>query len=375
MRILERHLIREFLLVQGAVVALLLLIIIGGVVGNTLRDVSEGRLPLDVLPYMVLIASVRALLLLWPVALFLAFLLVLGRSQRDSELIAMQANGFSFVHLYRAIFAVAVPASIVLALLMASIPPLIDRTIEHFRILAETRSDLVGVTPGRFMMSRIGNQVFYGERFSPDGKTLLNVFLYREQDGRIEVTLAEQARMDLDPEGRFLILEQGHRYVGTPGTHAFEMLEFTRLRVEIPDPIVVSGRIRHSSMGLAELWEERADPRHRAELEWRIAIPVSMLLLALLALPLGLTPPRSGRYSRIPWAILVYVVYANFLLMGKNWIANEQSPLWLGLWWTHLVPLLLWAVLAMKVGMIRIPRKPPPTATGGNPAVNNGRQP
>ncbi|HSM27723.1 MAG TPA: LptF/LptG family permease, partial [Thioalkalivibrio sp.] len=99
--VIERFLAREFVVSQGAVTALMLLVIIGGVLGRTLGDVAEGKIPIDILPTLVALGSFRALLLFWPVALFLAFLFVLGRLQRDSELIAMQAGGVSFARIYK----------------------------------------------------------------------------------------------------------------------------------------------------------------------------------------------------------------------------------------------------------------------------------
>lgn len=349
--IIERFLARDFVVTQAAVTAVLLLVIIGGVLGRGLRDVAEGRIPLDVLPAMVAFGSFKALMLLWPVALFLAFLLVLGRLQRDSELIAMQAGGVSFARLYRAIFLVAGPSALVLASLMSFAVPQIESLIDRLRDQADLRSDLVGITPGRFLRSRVGDQVFFAERFSPDREALLNVFIYQEREQQSEITVAGRGIAEVVGERRYLVLEDGHRYVGIPGQGAFQMLDFDRLRMQVPDPTMVQPRRSLDGLPTAELWERRGNPRYRAELEWRLALPVSVLMLALVALPLGLAPPRSGRYARVPLAIIVYVIYANFLIMGKSWLSSGQLPLWLGLWWVHMIPLAVWLVLSWRTCM------------------------
>lgn len=346
--IIERFLARDFVVSQAAVTAVLLLVVIGGVMGRTLRDIAEGRLPLDVLPMLVAFGSFKALMLLWPIALFLAFLLVLGRLQRDSELIAMQAGGVSFARIYGAIFLVAGPSALILLLLLSYAVPRIELLVDHLRDQADLRSDLVGVTPGRFLRSRVGDQVFFAERLSPDREALLNVFIYDESGGQAEVTVAARAIAEIIGESRYLVLEDGHRYVGTPGTGAFQLLSFDRARMEVPDPTLVQPRRSLDAMALSELWERRNRPRFRAELEWRIALPVSVLMLALMALPLGLAPPRSGRYARLPLALLAYVIYANFLIMGKSWLGSGQLPLWLGLWWVHLIPLAIWLALSWR---------------------------
>jgi lipopolysaccharide export system permease protein len=149
-------------------------------------------------------------------------------------------------------------------------------------------------------------------------------------------------------DDRYLVLEDGHRYVGTPGAGAFQLLEFDRARMVVPDPALVQPRRSLDALPFSEIWERRDRPRFRAELEWRLALPVSVLMLGLVALPLGLAPPRSGRYARLPVALIVYVLYANFLIMGKSWLAAGQLPMWLGLWWAHLVPLSVWLVMCWR---------------------------
>ncbi len=349
--IIERLLARDFVVTQLAVTAVLLLVIIGGVLGRALRDVAVGRIPLDVLPVLVALGSFRALMLLWPVALFLAFIIVLGRLQRDSELIAMQAGGISFARIYRSILAVAVPSALLLLLLMSFVVPQVEHVVDQLRDQAELRSDLVGVTPGQFLRSRVGGQVFFAERFSADREALLNVFIFRESEGQTEVTVAANAIAQVVGDNRYLLLEDGHRYVGVPGEGAFQLLEFDQLRMQVPDPTIVQPRRSLDGLPVQELWERRDQPRYRAELEWRLALPTSVLMLALVALPLGLTPPRSGRYARVPAAIIVYVVYANFLIMGKSWLSDGQLPLWLGLWWVHAIPLSVWLLLSWRKSM------------------------
>ncbi|AHE97535.1 permease [Thioalkalivibrio paradoxus ARh 1] len=347
--LIERFLARDFLVTQAAVTAVLLLVIIGGVLGRVLRDVAEGRIPLDVLPALVAFGSFKGLMLLWPVALFLAFLLVLGRMQRDSELIAMQAGGVSFARIYRAIYMVAIPAALVLLFLMSFVVPRVEAMVDQLRDRADQRSDLVGITPGRFLRSRVGDQVFFAESLTPDRQALLSVFIYHERaDGIAEVTVAKRAIAELHASARYLVLEDGHRYVGVPGEGSFQMLEFDRLRMRVPDPTLAEPRRSLDGVPMAELWEQRHQPVFRGELEWRLAMPVSVLMLALVALPLGLVPPRSGRYAAVPLAIVVYALYANLLIMGKSWVIVGQVPMWLGLWWVHLLPLSVWLVLSWR---------------------------
>jgi len=362
----ERFIARELWLTQAAVSVVLLLVIIGGVLARVLRDVAEGRLPVDFLPGMVAFGAFKGIVFLWPVALFLAFMLVFGRMQRDSEMTALQASGMSFAALYRALFWVAAPAAILLLVLMTMVVPRTEAQIDQLRDLAEQRSDLVGIAPGRFLRSRVGDQVFFAERMSADREALLEVFIYREVDGESQITVAERAVPDPEAEGSgFLLLENGYRYVGEPGTASFRMLEFERLRTQITEPDPTTRRASLDALPTSALWAQRDDPEARAELEWRLAMPLSILVLALLALPLAQVPPRTGRYARIPAAIGVYVLYANFLILGQGQLADGRTPLALGLWWTHGLMLVLWVVLAWHKGLLRLRPATPRLQDGG----------
>jgi lipopolysaccharide export system permease protein len=88
------------------------------------------------------------------------------------------------------------------------------------------------------------------------------------------------------------------------------------------------------------LWRSQ-DAGERAELQWRIALPIMCLVLALIAVPLSRLRPRQGRYARVWLAVLIFFLYYNLAAAGKTWIARGALPPFLGLWWTHLAVILL----------------------------------
>ena len=83
-----------------------------------------------------------------------------------------------------------------------------------------------------------------------------------------------------------------------------------------------------------------ADPLHRAELQWRIGVPLSTIILAVFAVPLSRSQPRSGRYGRLAVGLLVFIIYFNLLSAAKAWIEKGEIDPSLGLWWVHGVVLL-----------------------------------
>ena len=84
----------------------------------------------------------------------------------------------------------------------------------------------------------------------------------------------------------------------------------------------------------------------RAEMHWRLAAPLATLGLGLLALPLARSPPRAARHGKLLIAVLSYLLYLNFLVLGRAWLGEAAIPIEIGLWWVHLpVFVLAWWLL------------------------------
>jgi lipopolysaccharide export system permease protein len=164
---------------------------------------------------------------------------------------------------------------------------------------------------------------------------LEDVFIEREIDGRIEVVVAREGERVMNPEtGESLLrLRDGRRYVGVPGEARFSLGLFQEhgIPIRFEETVFEQAIEARSTASLLRM----GDAESRAELEWRIASPLSILILALLAVPLGQSSPREGKYARVGAGLLIYIVYANSLSIARIWVERETIPSWLGLWWVH----------------------------------------
>jgi lipopolysaccharide export system permease protein len=70
-------------------------------------------------------------------------------------------------------------------------------------------------------------------------------------------------------------------------------------------------------------------------------MPLSAVLLSLLAIPLGRIKPREGKYARFGAAIVIYVAYRYLLGTAKSWVADGTLAVFPGLWAVHGLCLLL----------------------------------
>jgi lipopolysaccharide export system permease protein len=205
---------------------------------------------------------------------------------------------------------------------------------------------------GRFVVFGEADAVVYAEAVTADGH-LRNVFVQRRPEGpAVEVIVAAEAwqREGDDPDIRILTFANGRRYEGEPGSPRFRIVEFQEhgipYRLPPGDPIASEPE----AQSLRSLVRS-GEPAAVAELQWRLSVPITLLVLTLLAVPLARASPRQGRYAGLGAGVLIYISYVNLLGAARVWVQREQVPAVLGLWWVHAVFMLAALVLlARKFG-------------------------
>ena len=345
-RILDRYILREVTLSWFAVTGVLLVILVSNQLARVLERAAENRFPRDVVLALIGFTSLENLTVLIPVGLLLGIVLAFGRLYHESEMAAVHACGVGVARLYVPVLSLTVLLAGLLAWLALVMAPHAAQRVQELRGEALRDAQFGNLEPGRFRTVGGTGVVFYAAAVDRDG-TLRDVFVKRSEGSRIEIAVARLARHHVSQNGLLhtLVLEQGRRYEGVPGSREFRITQFEEHGIPVRLPEVAGGASR------VELKPTRAllaspDPEDRAELQWRLSIPLMALTLTLLAVPLARLRPRQGRYARMGLAILLYFIYSNLLAAAKVWVARGVVPEVLGLWWVH-AALVALALLAL----------------------------
>lgn len=347
LRIIDRYVFRECALATAGVIAVLLLILLGNTLVRILGDIAEGKLPADALWSMLSINLVHYLIFLIPFGLYLGILFGMGRLYKDSEMTALFACGIGTGRLYRAILALALPLTILTVFLSMFLAPWTVARQDAIKHQAKYQSELHGLVPGQFNTSGNGRQTLFFEHLSADGREMRRTFLHSlGEESRLVTTARKALRLGQPDQDPYIVFEDGTSYSGTPGQLDYRITEFEAqgVRIRQASPPVLS--LRTSAAPTRELLSSK-DPKARAELHWRLAVPAACLLLALFALPLSYTSPRKGRFAKLGIGVLIYIIYSNLLGLGRAWVERGIVPDWLGLWWVH--GLMLAALLVLLI--------------------------
>jgi lipopolysaccharide export system permease protein len=84
-----------------------------------------------------------------------------------------------------------------------------------------------------------------------------------------------------------------------------------------------------------QLWRQRHDPASLIELEWRSTLPVTTLVLAVLAVGLADLQPRRGRYLKVFYAIGLFIAYFNAESVIKSMMLSQRIGVFPGLFLVH----------------------------------------
>jgi lipopolysaccharide export system permease protein len=335
--LLDRYLLRETAGAWLAVTVVLLAIMLSTRFASVLNFAAKGEIPRDLLFDVAMLSTLRYLVILIPASLLLAIMIALGRLYSDNEITAMTACGMSPRRLYRPFLSFAVLLMLLTAVLAFQIGPWAGRQADYLVKDAKRMLQIMPLEAGQFRSVAGGRAVFYTSEMDPTGERFGHVFARLEPvRGEPSVVVADHGRQTIDPRtgDRVVVLEDGYRYVGTAGSADYDVVKFRELTLRLSPPPFVYINDQRVLATTGALLASR-DPRDQAELQARLAAPLSVLLLALLAVPLSYLKPREGRYGKLVIGILVYLIYANLISLGQSWIGKGLLPAAVGLWWVH----------------------------------------
>lgn len=350
-RTVNRYIFRETAQTWFVVTVVLLLILLTNQFAQVLGDAAANRLPKDAVLLVMALTSVQYLTILIPVGYFLSILLALARLYRDSEMYALMACGIGPAQIYRPLFVLAAVLAALVGWLALFVSPATIDTVQRIAQEARERSDLRLMEAGRFVTFGDGDAVVYAEAVTPDGR-LHNVFVQRRPEAEVEVIVAEQAwqREGADPDVRILTFVNGRRYEGEPGSARFRVVDFAEHGIPYRLPPSGPAPQEPESQSLGALVAS-GGAAAMGELQWRVSVPLTLVVLTLLAVPLARASPRQGRYAGLGAGVLVYISYVNLLGASRVWVQREQLPALVGLWWVHAAFVLAALVLlARKFG-------------------------
>lgn len=349
--------------IYATVFSVTLVLILVFLVNQTIRFLSQaaaGHLASSAVLSLILLELPYLLGLLLPLGLYLGILITYSRFYADQEMTVLFAAGMSRWQLLRITLWVSSLIFVLVCGLMFGLNPFLAQKKNTIMASTAAKNLVAALVPGTFKISQGGQRVIYVGGVSRDHKTAENLFvadapsdyahLGKEKAAAWTITSASSGsqRREGADNSLFIVAKEGYRYQGTPGKQDFEVTQYKQYGVELPEEEETLSNDSDAISSQQLIQNPKHQLRYATELQWRMALPISAILLAVLAQLLSRVAPRQGRFQQLIPAILIYVVYANMMFVGRSWMSHGKTPEWLGLWWIHGILILFLLFLSFK---------------------------
>ncbi len=342
--IFHRALVREFAGMGVPIFAILLGIVVLSQLIRLLGEAVSGALAVEGILALMGFYALNYLPVLLILSLYMSVLLTLTRSYRDSEMVVWFCSGIGLTRWIRPVLWYALPVVGLIALLSLVLSPWALSKAEEFKHRLDNRDDIAAATPGAFRESKHDGRVFFIENLKAGESRVGNIFVQSVQHGKTGIMVAKQGLQEIAPNGdRFIVLLNGTRYEGTPGQYDFRIVEFERYAMRIEAVEAKPEVARLQALSTQHLLQN-PNSWNMAELEWRLGLPLSALILTLLAIPLSFVNPRAGRSLNLVMALVIYMFYNNMISVTNAWVGQGKIGPVMGLAGIHalMFALMVW---------------------------------
>ena len=341
--------------------SVVLAIFIINMVTNQLHYVVIGRLSAITLSKMILIQFVIFSTFLVPLGGFIAVLSVFGRLYSSNEITILRACGVSNSKLLFLLLSFGLMLTDLASLLSFWVSPQTEG--QQSLLIAKTARSIATnkVLPLRFnRIAGDANKVIYAQSNNKKNKVLKHVLVVQvSQDKPPSPTLpmagwdmivGNSMKVDMVPlHGRkypFMVVNNGRRY-HFDDKQGLLATQFKQQGIFI-NALKIGPPLWPQSANIEQLFNylvTKQSPKVLAQTFLRLAVPISVIVLIIIAFGLTKINLRKGRLNYLFPAIIFYSLYSNSIFMFKNWIANQKILFVNAMLLVHGLPLLIAIVI------------------------------
>jgi lipopolysaccharide export system permease protein len=311
--------------------------------------VNRGGSLSDVL-MLFLFISPSFLIITIPVAVLLGTLLTFGRLSSDSEITAFKASGMSLYQLFFPIFVFALAAFLLTSFLVFYGLPWGNRGFKAtlYR-LVQSKADIE--IKERVFNDAFSGLVVYVDRVPLQGNHMEGILIYDQREkGKSNTILAKEGFIVNNPESQEIILRLRtgdiHRF--EPEAHTFQKITFGTydLKLELAKTFAaIEKKLKDWEMSIDDIRKKMEEIKrtggdttsYEIELHKRYAIPFTCFVFALIGVPLGIQPHRSGRSYGFILSIFILIAYYVSLTASEILAARKIIPAFAAGWIPNLL--------------------------------------
>jgi lipopolysaccharide export system permease protein len=306
--------------------------------------VNRGTSLIHILRLLMFIAP-SFLVFTIPMSILLATLLSFGRLSSDNEITAFKASGVSLYQLFWPVIYLAVLAYFVTTFLVLYGLPWGNRGfINTLYVIAQTKADID--IKERVFNDDFEDLVLYVDKVPTQGRKMEGILIHDEREkGKPNTIFSTEGYLFNDPKSKEVILRliQGeiHRFELKTQTYHRIRFETYDLKFELAKTFeAIENKLKEKEMSIDEI-EAKIDKMKKegkdtasqeVEFHKRFSIPFACIVFAIIGVPLGIQPSRSGRSHGFVFSILIFLGYYIALTASETFAVRRTIPPFLAGW-------------------------------------------
>jgi len=340
---IARYIRRNLVALFFAIFFIIGLVLFGNQFVLMAQESVERGIPLQELMPLVSFNMIRDVSLILSLSLFLATILTISQLYKNSEAVVMNSLGLNDKHFIFFIQPLVILSFIIIFFLTIYAVPWANQQKNIREEETNNASEFSFITEGEFEIFKQGEIVFYASESKSlntiGEQNMEEIFIYVFDKENPVIVLASKATKYIDSvsDSIYLRLEDGVRYQGIPSKDNINILNFDLYDLEI-----VSGELQNSvaiytkieGKSTLDLIKE-GNLYAKAELQWRLSQPITVLILSVIGVFLGKVSLRGGKGVNLLIGVMVFMFYYNGLLVAKSAIELGQMNPIIGLWGVH----------------------------------------
>lgn len=311
----------------GATLVVILTIVLTVMFIRTLGQAALGEVAVEDVALLLAYIALGHLPTMLALSIFIAVVATLGRMYRNSEMTIWFSSGLSLMRFIKPVLQTTWPVLLLVGALSLYVWPWQNKHAAELKGRFERRSDLSRVAPGQFQTSADGQRVFFYEGAAEDGTSGRNVFVMSSHGTIEDVTTARSGKLDMQADGRYLVLAQGQRNEQDKSSGDRMLARFDTYTAQVGERMLATPpetppRAKRS----IELVRDPT-PRNLGELAWRLGLLFGAANLTLLGIGMSAANPRHASNWNLLFAVLTFFVYYNLINLTQAWVASGKTSL------------------------------------------------
>jgi LPS export ABC transporter permease LptG len=367
MRLLDRYVLRYFLQAYFYCIAGFISIWFIFDVSDNISTFLDERVSRSLIATYYLAQAPQILVILLPVALLLALLFCLGRMSRSNEIVSMLTAGISLPRLAAPLLLAGLLTTAASTALNYSLAPHAEYARKKLLEDPKSRRQQVGLL-AQIFRNRTDNRTWFVQQFKAGENQFTTVHIVQQDENDNIVTNYIATSALYHPESNAWELQQVKvvHYDETGNITKSEISDSLMINDWSETPFrLTSANVRAEYLSVPELrdylsFNSDFPPILLApfatHLQYRLALPWTCVVIALIATSLGVGFSRRGILSSVAAAILIvfamnFVMHL-FLALGEG----ARIPDWAAAW----IPNVLFGALGLVLLYYRTTNREPP---------------